>query len=527
LNSKREVAIAEVKSAEDEHLGPFLAATGLKDVQAYEQATRESREEFNKNRRALTEHISQLEEQKNYESNRDLKKPIKTLENRLKSHNKKLKAAREREEKLKSEGEVVKGAFHEAEAAHEEALGKEAECEEKVKALQKEFKEAQQERIQVSKAVSTEESALEQLRGKLHETLQKARVEEVELPMIGAQNDGNSSDEEIDGEDPQETSQPTQTTLPSGTQFSQEYHPKMVADRNDAAKIDFSGLRSDLKQRLSDREERTVRKDFDEKRMKLEAELEGIAPNMKAQDALSAITEKLKGTDADFQQAKEKSRKAAAEFQKIKNQRTKRFMEAFTHIDKSLKTIYTDMTKSSKHPLGGNAYLSLDREDEPFLGGMKFNAMPPMKRFRDMYQLSGGEKTVASLALLFAIHSYQPAPFFVMDEVDAALDNINLRKVCNYIQRRSQTDFQCIVISLKDMFYERSDSLVGICKDVGTNSSRTLTLDLTQYDKKRALAEEKAKGNRKRKERATQSEGGEPRKRAALPASPATTVATQ
>ena len=186
------------------------------------------------------------------------------------------------------------------------------------------------------------------------------------------------------------------------------------------------------------------------------------------------------------------------------------------------------MTKSSKHPLGGNAYLTLDDTEEPFKGGMKFNAMPPMKRFRDMYQLSGGEKTVASLALLFAIHSYHPAPFFVMDEVDAALDNskwlsfimmkhlvgigcvfvirtlfpnsvyialttspsfnyllVNLRKVCNYIQQRSQVDFQCIVISLKDMFYERSQSLVGICKDVGTNSSRTLTLDLTQYDKQK------------------------------------------
>lgn len=81
------------------------------------------------------------------------------------------------------------------------------------------------------------------------------------------------------------------------------------------------------------------------------------------------------------------------------------------------------MTKSSKHPLGGNAYLSLDDTDEPYKGGMKFNAMPPMKRFRDMEQLSGGEKTVAALALLFATHSFRPAPFFIMDEVDAALDN--------------------------------------------------------------------------------------------------------
>jgi structural maintenance of chromosome 1 len=116
-------------------------------------------------------------------------------------------------------------------------------------------------------------------------------------------------------------------------------------------------------------------------------------------------------------------------------------MDAFNHIDEALKTIYTDMTKSSKHPLGGNAYLSLDREDEPYLGGMKFNAMPPMKRFRDMYQLSGGEKTVASLSLLFAIHSFRPAPFFVMDEVDAALDNSEYFIVTLFTCRASCTPF--------------------------------------------------------------------------------------
>jgi structural maintenance of chromosome 1 len=191
----------------------------------------------------------------------------------------------------------------------------------------------------------------------------------------------------------------------------------------------------------------------------------------------------LKESRVDHENAKEDATEATKTFIKIRARRTKQFLKAYHHIEEALKTIYTDMTKSSKHPLGGNAYLSLDDTEEPYKGGLKFNAMPPMKRFRDMEQLSGGEKTVAALSLLFAIHSFHPAPFFVMDEVDAALDNINLRKVCNYISQRSKTDFQCIVISLKDMFYEHSESLVGICKDVGTNSSNTLTLDLTKYDK--------------------------------------------
>ena len=57
--------------------------------------------------------------------------------------------------------------------------------------------------------------------------------------------------------------------------------------------------------------------------------------------------------------------------------------------------------------MGGSAYLDLEDSDEPYAGGVKFHAMPPMKRFRDMDQLSGGEKTVAALALLFAIHRYE------------------------------------------------------------------------------------------------------------------------
>ncbi len=159
----------------------------------------------------------------------------------------------------------------------------------------------------------------------------------------------------------------------------------------------------------------------------------------------------------------------------------------------------------SKHPLGGKAYLSLDDSEEPYNGGIKFTAMPPMKRYRDMEYLSGGEKTVAALALLFAIHSFHPAPFFVMDEVDAALDNINVLKLCNYIKQRSK-DLQCIVISLKDLFYEQSNGLVGICRDVPTNSSRTLTLDLSKFDR-----DDEASKNRGVKRRRISSLG--PRKR--------------
>lgn len=80
------------------------------------------------------------------------------------------------------------------------------------------------------------------------------------------------------------------------------------------------------------------------------------------------------------------------------------FMDAFNHISGNIDKIYKQLTKSNTHPLGGTAYLNLENVDEPFLHGIKYSTMPPTKRFRDMELLSGGEKTVAALALLFSIH---------------------------------------------------------------------------------------------------------------------------
>jgi structural maintenance of chromosome 1 len=75
------------------------------------------------------------------------------------------------------------------------------------------------------------------------------------------------------------------------------------------------------------------------------------------------------------------------------------------------------------------AFLGPINAEEPYLDGISYNCIAPGKRFRPMDNLSGGEKTVAALALLFAIHSSNPSPFFVLDEVDAALDNTNIGKV--------------------------------------------------------------------------------------------------
>ncbi|KAB0396627.1 hypothetical protein E2I00_020157 [Balaenoptera physalus] len=128
------------------------------------------------------------------------------------------------------------------------------------------------------------------------------------------------------------------------------------------------------------------------------------------------------------------------------------------------------------------AFLSPENPEEPYLEGISYNCVAPGKRFMPMDNLSGGEKCVAALALLFAVHSFRPAPFFVLDEVDAALDNTNIGKVSSYIKEQTQEQFQMIIISLKEELYSKADALIGIYpQHDDCMFSRVLTLDLSQY----------------------------------------------
>lgn len=288
---------------------------------------------------------------------------------------------------------------------------------------------------------------MEQLRGKLHTVLQKAKVEEVDLPMVSG---GGGSGSGVLHDGSETASQQSEAT--GSTHFSQTQNTTVRKDQADAERVDFSALKKNRD--VQPKQVETIKKDFEGKIGELRGEIEQMQPNMKAVEQFEDVSTRHKTSSETFDQAREEARDATALFNEVKQKRHDAFMGCFNHVSESLQAIYRDLTKSSKHPLGGNAYLSLDESEEPYLGGIKYNAMPPMKRFRDMDQLSGGEKTVASLALLFAIHSFRPAPFFVMDEVDAALDNVNVKKICNYIKQRSK-DFQCIVISLKVCFYCR------------------------------------------------------------------------
>ena len=123
--------------------------------------------------------------------------------------------------------------------------------------------------------------------------------------------------------------------------------------------------------------------------------------------------------------------------------------------------------------MGGNAEIELVDTMDPFSEGVVLSIMPPKKSWRPIANLSGGEKTLASLALVFALHVFKPTPLYFMDEIDAALDFKNVSIVANYIQSKTQAA-QFIVISLRNDMFELAHRLVGIYKtsNVSTRSTR-------------------------------------------------------
>lgn len=151
----------------------------------------------------------------------------------------------------------------------------------------------------------------------------------------------------------------------------------------------------------------------------------------------------------------------------LKKNRYDEFMKGFNIISQSLKEMYQMIT------MGGNAELELVDSIDPFSEGILFSVMPPKKSWRNISNLSGGEKTLSSLALVFALHNYKPTPIYIMDEIDAALDFKNVSIVANYIKDRTK-DAQFIVISLRNNMFELAERLVGIYKNENMTKSTTI-----------------------------------------------------
>ncbi|MHA1818425.1 MAG: chromosome segregation protein SMC [Candidatus Heimdallarchaeota archaeon] len=139
----------------------------------------------------------------------------------------------------------------------------------------------------------------------------------------------------------------------------------------------------------------------------------------------------------------------------IESEKRDKFMEVFNSISKDFNRIFGILSPD------GRARLELEIPDDPFAGGVNILANPGGKKITSMLSLSGGEKSLTALAMIFAIQRYKPAPFYVFDEIDAFLDINNVNKVATLVREMSRNT-QIIIISLRAPMIAAAEKIFGV-----------------------------------------------------------------
>ncbi len=141
---------------------------------------------------------------------------------------------------------------------------------------------------------------------------------------------------------------------------------------------------------------------------------------------------------------------------KFEQMKYEAFTTAFKAIDANFREIFARLTSGSGH-------LVLENEEDPFAGGMTFAVQPRDKKVHLLNSLSGGEKSLTTLAFIFSIQHYIPAPFYAFDEVDMSLDGANVERIASMVTELSPSS-QFVIVSLrKPMIGQPSGSWGSRC----------------------------------------------------------------
>lgn len=162
--------------------------------------------------------------------------------------------------------------------------------------------------------------------------------------------------------------------------------------------------------------------------------------------------ELLKSQHDDLVESEEALKKIIAD---LDEEMRKQFVEKFTDIQKQFDKVFRELFG------GGKGTLELVEDEDVLEAGITINAQPPGKKLGNMMQLSGGEKALTAIALLFAIQNLKPSPFCLLDEIEAALDDSNVKRYAKYLHKLTKNT-QFIVITHRKGTMEAADVLYGI-----------------------------------------------------------------
>jgi chromosome segregation protein len=235
---------------------------------------------------------------------------------------------------------------------------------------------------------------------------------------------------------------------------------------------EFGCLPAELSAGLSDEDRQVDAESVRAEMTRLEGIRERIGPvNMMAIDQFSEEEERQVHLRSQQKDLEESIRSLRVTIQKIDRTSRERFLAA-------LEAIRGDFTRIFQELFGGGvADVELQDPDNVLESGIDIIAQPPGKRTRNINLLSGGEKALSAIALLFAIFKYRPSPFCLLDEADAALDEANVERFTRLL-RSYGGDTQFILITHNRRSMEVADMMYGVTMEE-PGVSQTVSLELS------------------------------------------------
>ena len=177
--------------------------------------------------------------------------------------------------------------------------------------------------------------------------------------------------------------------------------------------------------------------------------------NPLALEEFSSLEERLKFLAEQLEDLKNTKKDLLDIVKEVDDRVQSIFMEAYTETAKHFEDIFARLFP------GGDGRLILTDPDNPLTSGVDVEARPPGKRIKRLSLLSGGEKSLTAVAMLVAIFKARPSPFYVLDEVEAALDDVNLGRLLVILEELRQSS-QLIIITHQKRTMEIADALYGV-----------------------------------------------------------------
>ena len=202
-------------------------------------------------------------------------------------------------------------------------------------------------------------------------------------------------------------------------------------------------------------------------------ERETIGPvNLRAEEEMLEIEERITSLEAERDDLIAAISKLRTAINQLNREGRERLLKSFTEVNRYFGTIFNTLFS------GGTAELSLTEAEDPLEAGLEILASPPGKRLQSLNLLSGGEKALTAIALIFAVFLTNPSPICILDEVDAPLDDSNVARFCDILgQIAEKTGTRFIIVTHHRLTMARMDRLYGVTMEQ-KGVSRVVSVDL-------------------------------------------------